>query len=59
MVKMGYIHWKTKDEGTTMNGIIKCPKCGRNMMVSKHVNEDNTQDVVCLKCGYRTKKQII
>ena len=29
-----------------MNGVIKCPKCGRNMMVSKHVNEDNTQDVV-------------
>lgn len=42
-----------------MNGIIKCPKCGHNMMVSKHVNEDNTQDVVCLKCGYRTKKQVI
>ncbi len=38
-----------------MNGIIKCHKCGRNMMVSKHVNDDNTQDVVCLKCGYRNK----
>ena len=38
-----------------MNGIIKCHKCGRNMMVIKHVNDDNTQDVVCLKCGYRNK----
>ncbi len=42
-----------------MNGIIKCPKCGQNMMINKHVNEDNTQDVICLNCGYKTKKQII
>lgn len=42
-----------------MNGIIKCPRCGKNMMVSKHINEDNTQNVSCLYCGYNTKKQVL
>ena len=39
-----------------MAGIIKCPKCGKNMLVSKMIEESGKHKgehlVSCFKCGY-------
>lgn len=41
-----------------MAGIIKCPKCGKNMLISKKLIETGKHKgehlVSCLKCGYKT-----
>lgn len=41
-----------------MSGIIKCPKCGKNLLVSKTVIEEEehigTHHASCLSCGYET-----
>lgn len=47
--------WK---ESNGMAGIIKCPKCGKNMLISKKVIETGKHKgehlVSCFKCGYKT-----
>lgn len=41
-----------------MAGIIKCPICGKNMLISKRVEEKGKHKgehlVSCFKCGYKT-----
>jgi DNA-directed RNA polymerase subunit RPC12/RpoP len=40
-----------------MSGIIKCLKCGENMLINKKVIEEGEHKgehlVSCIKCGYK------
>ena len=48
----------TNNNSLVMAGIIKCPKCGKNMLISKKVIETGKhkgeQLVSCFNCGYKT-----
>lgn len=41
-----------------MSGIIKCPRCGKNMLISKKIIEIGEHKgehcASCLKCGFKT-----